>query len=247
MDCARTAIRLGAKSVTAVCMETGDDVPGHPWEIAEANSEGVTLEPGWAPVSFPGDGEKVSAITVCKCESVRDASGKLNFHMEEAFQRTLGADQVILAIGQVSDDFWSAYDNNDKVIFAGDIRNRICSVVDSMASGKAAAHTVDNKLQGRELKNPLELRVLNAAPIDEKIYPATRLRIDRPDMPVQDEAKRVSNFEEVEGAFTEDVVTAETWRCLRCGYQISDPKKCIGCGVCMEVCPKGDVITMVAI
>lgn len=247
MDCARTAIRLGAKSVTAVCMETGEDVPGHAWEIADAEAEGATLEPGWAPVSFPGKGKAVSAITVCKCESSRDAAGKLHFKMDEGTQRTLDADQVILAIGQASEDFWSAYDNNDKVFFAGDIRSPICSVVDGMASGKAAAHTIDNKLQGRDLKDPLALRVLNAAPIAEKIYPATRLRIDRPEMPVQNEADRVRNFDEVEGSFAEDVVKAETWRCLRCGYQISDPKKCIGCGVCMEVCPKGDVITMVAV
>lgn len=247
MDCARTAVRLGAKSVTAVCMETGDDVPGHPWEIEEANAEGITLEPGWAPVSFPGEGEAVSAIALCKCESGRDASGKLNFRMNENETRTLDADQVILAIGQASDSFWGAYDNNEKVFFAGDIRNRICSVVDSMASGKAVAHVIDNKFQGRELKDPLDLRVLNHAPIDEKIYPATRLRVDRPAMPVQEKDARMQNFEEVEGAFEDDVVTAETWRCLRCGFQMSDPKKCIGCGVCMEVCPKGDVITMVAI
>ncbi|MBR5753063.1 MAG: FAD-dependent oxidoreductase [Clostridia bacterium] len=247
MDCARAAKRLGAKNVTAYCMETGSDVPGHPWEIEEAEAEGVTLNPGFAPVAFPGKGKKVSAVTLCNCKSSRDADGRIRFDLDKETTTTVDADQVILAIGQIADPMWDVFDNNDKVYFAGDIRSPVCSVVDGMASGKAAAHAIDTKLQGRELKNPLDLRVLNAAPIEEKIYPALRLRVDRPGMPLQEPDVRVTNFEPVEGEYDPSVIKAEAWRCLRCGYMELDVNKCIGCGVCMESCPKGDAITMVAI
>ncbi|MBO4445700.1 MAG: FAD-dependent oxidoreductase [Clostridia bacterium] len=247
MDCARAAKRLGAKNVNAYCMETGDDVPGHPWEIEEAEAEGVTLHPGFAPVAFPGEGADVTAVTLCKCESSRGADGRIKFELDKDVTETVDANQVILAIGQVADSIWDAFDGNDKVYFAGDIRNPVCSVVDGMASGKAAAHEIDTKLQGRELKNPLNLRVLNAAPIEEKIYPALRLKVERPKMPLQEADARKTNFDPVEGDYDESVIKTEAWRCLRCGYMELDVDKCIGCGVCMESCPKGDAITMVAI
>mgnify|MGYP000012617879 FL=1 len=81
----------------------------------------------------------------------------------------------------------------------------------------------------------------------QKIYPATRLKIKRPDMPMVDPQERITNFDEVETEYTQEVIDTEVLRCLQCGYQEVDTDKCIGCGVCQTVCPKGDVITMVSI
>lgn len=41
VDCARTALRVGASKVTVVCLEEGDNVPAHPWEVQEAKEKGV--------------------------------------------------------------------------------------------------------------------------------------------------------------------------------------------------------------
>ena len=38
-------------------------------------------------------------------------------------------------------------------------------------------------------------------------------------------------------AFTEEQVKAETARCLGCGASVVDPNKCIGCGICAQICP----------
>jgi len=49
----------------------------------------------------------------------------------------------------------------------------------------------------------------------------------------------------VEITYTARQVQQEALRCLGCGYALIDPEKCIGCGVCQKLCPKGDVISMV--
>ena len=39
MDVARTARRLGAGEVQAVCLESPDEIPAHPWEVEEAEEK----------------------------------------------------------------------------------------------------------------------------------------------------------------------------------------------------------------
>lgn len=244
---ARTAVRLGAKKVTAICVETGEEVPCHEWEHDEAVEEGVELLEGWAPQRFIGKHPEISGVEVCKVSSfTKDACGAIAFETDKNQVKTVKADWVIVAIGQAPDTMWEAYEKDSKVFYAGDVRSQACSVVDAMASGKKIAGAVDKQLRGREVKDLLALRKLNQAPKSQKIYPATRLKIKRPARPMADVKERVKNFDEVETAYEKDVVDLEVLRCLECGYQAVDAEKCIGCGVCQRFCPKGDVITMVS-
>ena len=54
IDTARAALRCGASKVTVVCLESGDAVPCHAWELEEAKAEGVEMIEGLSPVSFDG-------------------------------------------------------------------------------------------------------------------------------------------------------------------------------------------------
>ncbi len=246
IDCARTAVRLGANSVTAVCMECGEHVPCHDWELKEAEEEGVVLMDGWAPVCFPGDENEVKAVELCKCTSTMGDDGRLQFEKDESVTQTLDADYVVLAIGQAPDPVWSEFDDNDKVYFAGDVRSKQCSVVDAMASGKDVARRIDACFQKRETKNDMDLKTIHNGDPFEKIYPATRLKVARPKMPILDAEERKDSFDEVETEYSKETIVLETLRCLQCGYQKVDSEKCIGCGVCKALCPQGDVITLVA-
>ena len=53
--------------------------------------------------------------------------------------------------------------------------------------------------------------------------------------------------EELEAEFSRvEQLREEILSCLQCGYEVVDPEKCIACGMCQKLCPKGDVITMEA-
>lgn len=246
LDCARSAVRLGAKKVTCTCLESGNDVPCHKWEREEASEEGVELLEGWAPQAFTGVHNELTGVSYQKVNNFIKENGKISFTTDAEQTMELKADYVIVAIGQTSHDMWKNYYEDKNVFFAGDVKDPANSVVDAMASGKATAIAIDEKFCGRKVKDEMEGRTITLAPQLEKVLPATRLRVARPDMPIVPVKERVKNFDEVETAYSEEVISLETNRCLQCGYQSVDPSKCIGCGACMRACPKGDAITMVA-
>ncbi|MDR3337218.1 MAG: FAD-dependent oxidoreductase [Treponema sp.] len=248
IDSARTAVRLGAKKVTVLCLESGADVPCHEWERREAEDEGIELLEGWAPQQFTGLHNVLQGVEFFKVSKFsKESDGKISFETDAAQSRIIPADMVIVAIGQKADDLWKIFEGKEKLFYAGDVRSNAYSVIDAMASGKEAAARADRFLRGRAEKDPLELRQLNEAPLEQKIYPAVRLKIDRPPLPVAAAAERIHSFDEVETEYAPEVIETEVLRCLQCGYQRVDAEKCIGCGVCKAVCPKGDSITMVQV
>lgn len=248
IDVARTAVRMGARQVTAVCLESGDMVPCHAEELAEAREEGVELIEGYSPICFEGVHPELTGVRVAKVTKFdKDENGRITFSADENGTRLIPADLCIVAVGQASDQLWEEYENDDHVFFAGDVRSNACSVVDAIASGQKAAMAVDTLLGGREVKDPLELRLLHRAPDMEKVYPATLLKINRPARPILPVQNRIDNFKEVECEYVGDDIAVEVQRCMECGYQLVDISKCIGCGNCKLLCPKGNAITLVPI
>ncbi|MDR1175424.1 MAG: FAD-dependent oxidoreductase [Treponema sp.] len=247
MDAARTALRVGASRVTVVCLESGKDVPAHPWELQEARDEGIEIMEGYGPIQykcslFP----ELQGVQFARVKNFRkDENGKISFDLDEKDTMELKADWVVEAIGQAPDALWKNQSGPD-IFFAGDIAGGKCSVVDAMASGRKTAVTVDAALRGRSLKDPMASHKLNLAPVMEKIFPYNRRKTIRPEAPLLDAALRIQSFTEVEGCLDDGKISREALSCLGCGYEIVDPEECIACGMCQKLCPKGDVITLVA-
>lgn len=241
-DTARTALRLGADKVTMICLESGTEVPAHDWELAEAKEEGISLIEGVAPIRFLGSSSKLTGVEYVHIEDFNAKNG--SFKTLKGTEESLPADSVIIAIGQRADREWP---KNPDIVLAGDIASGKCSVVDAMASGREAALRIDNELRGGEYTDFTVERSVSPGSLDHKIYPAVRRKLDFPPVDKLPAEKRRETFDLVEKGMTEDTAHTETLRCLQCGYHEVDEDKCIGCGVCLKVCPKGDVISMVAV
>lgn len=248
MDCARTAVRLGATKVTCACPESCDTLPAHAWEKAEAEEEGIKIIYEVAPKKYFGTHNVLEGVEFAKVtEMGKNSADKFVLKTDDNEITSVDADWVIVAIGQSPDQKWLQFKDKDGIYYAGDISGSSCSVIDAMASGKEIAEKIIKDLGNIADKDTLSLRKLNLATLDEKIYPATRLKVARPDMPIVPVEERIKNFDAVEGSYTKDTVEIEEARCLECGYQLIDTHKCIGCGVCKAICPKGNAITMVPV
>ena len=246
IDTARAALRCGASKVTVACLESGDAVPCHAWELEEAKAEGVEMIEGLSPISFDGAYTTLTGVTFARVtDFAKDAAGKISFKTDASNPVSLKADWAIVAIGQYSDSIFPEADGKT-VFYAGDISKSACSVIDAMASARKVAYEVDAVLRGRKVKDAQLEHTISAAPLEEKFYPFNRRRTDRNEIPELPVEERIHTFDEVEQAFTAQQAEQETQRCLGCGYEIVDADKCIGCGLCQKLCPNGSVITMIA-
>lgn len=245
MDTARTALRLGAKKVTVVCLEEGEYVPAHKWEKDEAAEEGVEFLEGYSPKAYCGRVNTLEGIDFVKVtDYAKDENGKITFNTDDSDVRHIPTDFCIVAIGQYADPIYPEADGKT-VFWAGDIAGGACSVIDALASGRKAAFAVDSAIQERTLRNAETGHSLVAAPREEKIYPCNRRKILHHERPMQEVGDRLKNFDDVELTYTKKQAYQEELRCLGCGYAMIDTYKCIGCGMCQKLCPQGDVISMV--
>ncbi|MDX3901465.1 MAG: NAD(P)-dependent oxidoreductase [Sphingobium sp.] len=99
MDCVRTAIRQGAKSVKCLYRRDRENMPGSQREVAHAEEEGVEFVWLSAPIAFEGT-DHVSGVKVTKMRlGAPDASGRRAPEPDPGSEFTLEADMVVKALG----------------------------------------------------------------------------------------------------------------------------------------------------
>ncbi len=104
MDCVRTAIRQGAKSVKCLYRRDRANMPGSQREVANAEEEGVEFVWLSGPQSFDG-GDTVSSVKVRKMRlGAPDASGRRAPEPDPAGDYAVDADLVIKALGFDAED-----------------------------------------------------------------------------------------------------------------------------------------------
>jgi glutamate synthase (NADPH/NADH) small chain len=104
MDCVRTAVRQGAKSVKCLYRRDRDNMPGSQREVTNAEEEGVEFVWLSGPKGFDGDG-KVERVHVAKMRlAAPDASGRRTPENDPEGDFTLNADMVITALGFEAED-----------------------------------------------------------------------------------------------------------------------------------------------
>ncbi len=99
MDCVRTALRQGAKSVTCLYRRDRDNMPGSLREVTNAEEEGVDFQWLTLPKGFLGNND-VAGVRISKMRlGLPDASGRKAPEEIKGADFTLKADLVIKALG----------------------------------------------------------------------------------------------------------------------------------------------------
>ena len=248
IDAARTALRLGAREVELVCLESWQEMPAYSWEVRAAVEEGVRLSCGWGPAAFWGRNGNVEAAEFRRCVRVWDDAGRFAPSFTEERYRT-PADYVIVAIGQrfqkgpfLADPVFAKGDGLLRVdpltlqtqipwVFAGgDLVTGPRSVVEAVAQGHQAAESIDRFCRGLDLREGRS----NDKPSPAKL----------PDRPVPRKSRvpihvrkfgGPGDFDESEQTLPTAAAQAEASRCLACG-------DCSRCMACVEACQAGAVI-----
>jgi NADH-quinone oxidoreductase subunit F len=239
IDAARTAIRLGADSVTVLYRRTREEMPAYAEEIEEALQEGVTIEALTAPEEIVSVKGKVTGV---KCLHMHlgefDRSGRRRPEADKDESFIVAADQVIMAVGQTLDGsvFGGALALDDRgwvkadpvtgktslegVFAGGDSVTGPMSVVHAIGDGERAAVGIDQLLSGAKhaFWRVEQANTTDYDPDSDPVpYPREKLRM----MPID---KRRSNFDEVEQSWNESEAVRQARRCLRCDYG-----KCTAC------------------
>jgi len=261
MDVSRAALRMGAREVHLVCLESREEMPASEEEIQEGLEEGIRVHPSLGPKQFVGKSGKVTGLEVIRCTSVFDAQRRFNPTFEPGTESVIPCDTVILAIGQASDlSFLSSADGIEAtrqgtlkinpetlmttapgVFAAGDIAFGPRLIISAVADGKKAAEQIDKYLRGPEWKavpKYVKITVLDNHQVAEHYDEYSRLAV--PVIPLE----RRTGVAEVETGFTEEQARREASRCLQCWVNTifegneADGTECILCGGCVDVCPE---------
>lgn len=100
MDCNRTSIRQGAKSVTCAYRRDEANMPGSKNEVVNAREEGVKFVFNRQPVEVIGEEGKVTGVKVVTTRMGEpDENGRQRAEVVEGSEEILKADAVLIAFG----------------------------------------------------------------------------------------------------------------------------------------------------
>jgi 2-oxoacid:acceptor oxidoreductase delta subunit (pyruvate/2-ketoisovalerate family) len=244
MDAARTARRLGATDAVVVYRRTRDRMPAHDIEVEEALAEGVRMR--WLSTIARAD---PGMVTVEKMRLDETGFPQPTGEFEE-----LGADTVVLALGQQADlsllggvaDIQRDGSDAGTVrvtpgmmtghpgIFAGgDMIPSERTVTVAVGHGRKAAGNIDAWLRGAEYSPAPSPSLAGYDRLNTWYYSDAPVTV----RPTLDAARRTTTFDEVVGGLDQDTALFEARRCLSCG-------NCFECDNCLGVCPDNAVVKL---
>jgi formate dehydrogenase (NADP+) beta subunit len=254
LDAARTALRLGARHVQLVSLESRGEMPAHPDEVREAEEEGIALLPRRGPKAILGEKGHVAALETIDVLSVFDENHRFTPRFIAGSEKRVEADTIILAVGQQPDTACLAGDPEititprglvaveprtlattmPGVYCGGDLAFGPRIVIEAVADGKRAALAIHESLGGGSVPRARgrfrPIRLDRAGDHYDRIPRQTV-----PSLPVA----RRTGFREVEEVYPEAQARVEGSRCLWCNVEtVFDSERCILCSGCVEICPE---------
>jgi NADPH-dependent glutamate synthase beta subunit-like oxidoreductase len=167
MDAARTALQLGAREVNILYRRSREEMPAIPWEVKEAENEGVKVNFLLAPKKILGKDGHVIGVECIRMElGPPDETGRRRPIPIANSEFTVESKAVILAVGELPDisfipkELETTKRNTIEVnpftletsmpgIFAGgDVVLGPATVIEAIAAGMRAAVSIDCYLKG---------------------------------------------------------------------------------------------------
>lgn len=164
-DCARTAVRLGANSVTLACLESRENMTADKEEVESAEEEGIIVFNSRTFDAITTENGRATGVQFSKISTFAfDENHRLKLTLEPESQICTPCNTVIFAVGQksvvpeemgltqtpkstvVTDD--NLQTSHEGVFAAGDVVTGTASVVGAVAQGRKAAEAVDRYLGG---------------------------------------------------------------------------------------------------
>lgn len=238
IDAARSAVRLGARTVTILYRRSEGEMPADPEEIADARAEGIEILTLRNPNRIVADeAGRVTAIEVGKCRlGEPDESGRRRpIPLEgcpDEVTEVHPVDSVIFACGQNVDCSCAPELDTAKggqftvdevtlqtcfpnVVVAGDATGHSAIAVEAMAEGRKAAITLDRLFKGSDLKADRETERAYASRLQTDI-PEDAPRRPRAETRKRDPEERVADFAEYDFGLSEEQAVCEASGCLGC-------------------------------
>jgi formate dehydrogenase major subunit len=243
MDCARSAVRLGAQNVRVLYRRGRQEMPCAMDEVEAAEAEGVHME---FLVSGTGLRARASGPSLT-CQRMKlgesDASGRHRPIPVEGSDFTIECSTVIAAIGQAVERTvagreglrvtgWGIAVNERTLatnlpgVFAGgDAVLGADLAVRAVAAGRIAATSIHQYVSGEPVTGEPSMTGIAMRPIDDAeraaIFRAIEkaARVPAPRIPME---RRTATFDEVERGLPPDDAAREARRCLSCGCRKQD-------------------------
>ena len=253
LDVARSVLRAGVADVTVIALESPEEMPASPEEIAEAEGEGIRILYRRGPHRIVG-GTHVEGLETIAVASVFDAQHRFAPTFIPDTEEVLPADTVILAVGQAAEvgflsesagvertrqggvavDRASLRTSHPRIWAGGDVAFGPRNLIDAVADGQRAAASIHaGQGSGTERSTRIELANLPGFRRLATGYDA----VPRVGIPMVPHDRRIG-FAEVEVGYGEAEARLEGQRCLRCFDNVMlQPELCILCGLCVDVCP----------
>jgi len=261
MDCCRTSLRMGAKSVKVMARKPRAFFKASAWELEDAEEENVDILVNHSPKAFVHKDGKLTGMLFEKMEYDLDDAGKITG------QRIIGeeiipCDDVILAIGQenafpwieadagIEFDKWNVplvdkttFESSKKgVFFGGDAAFGPLNIIWAVEHGHQAAISIHNHCRKLPLTDRLPDGIkLSSAKMGMMEWRYSNafddsLRRKMEHVELVDRFKDLNT--EVELGFSAEQIATEVQRCLNCDvHTIFDPPLCEECDACIDVCP----------
>jgi NADPH-dependent glutamate synthase beta subunit-like oxidoreductase/ferredoxin len=259
MDCCRSSKRLGATDVKVIARKTRKYFKASPWELEDAEEEGVDILENLQPVRFIVENGVLTGMEFDRFRSVETPTG---LQQEVIGREILPCDTVVLAIGQdnafpfIERDIGLEFGKWDMpvvdkttfmstrpgVFFGGDAAFGPANIIWAVEHGHQAAISIHNYCQGVPLtERPAQGMTLASTKmgLHEWAYSnnynsAERQKMMHVELPV----RFASMSTEVEKGFTAEQTRAEVERCLNCDMETHFiDSLCIECDACVDICP----------